>query len=420
MSTIDAEHGAYVGALPPLRLALRRLFPSSSNVGLVMSGAAAAPLLGVPLLFFTHGYVIASKQNETMSAGGNAMANDAINSLFKHGSAVAAPIAPHLVNAATLDTEPQAIEQIVIAHSPANDDAIVAVTQARQALLRRLLQSRLSAEGIEFSAAAVQEIGGCVTPTRFSQLIAVASRHALRRIALVPSREELHAARAAAMDVNIARWTVLDALRAFLVLSHGKLDRDSFVEALEQAFRYADEGELCALYRTLPLLPLGARFAWRASEGCRSNMRSVFEAVACDSQYPAAHFDDVAWRQLIMKAIFVNAPLWRVHGLDSRLSPELARMALDFVDERRSAHRPIPPQLWLCLGPHGEERALNALRVELQRGDLRGRRAALLALARAGQLLRVHQWQGAWLGDLEPTLAQAQAGAFTQASFGEL
>jgi HEAT repeat protein len=95
-------------------------------------------------------------------------------------------------------------------------------------------------------------------------------------------------------------------------------------------------------------------------------------------------------------------------------------MALDFADERRSAKRPIPPQLWLCLGSFGEERAINALRVELRNGDLRARRAALLALARADQLEKAHHWLGAWLGALEPTLAQARAGEFTQQSFATL
>ncbi|MBB6093480.1 hypothetical protein HNQ60_002361 [Povalibacter uvarum] len=292
--------------------------------------------------------------------------------------------------------------------------------QARFTILRQLLQDRLAADASDFVARAVSEIGAGIDATRFSQLIAVASRHSRRRVAFEPTPDELALAAAAQMDINIPYWNQLEALRVLLVLAHRDLDRDAFVEALEQCFRYADEGELCALYRALPLLPDGARFAWRAGEGCRSNMRSVFEAVACDSQFPAAHFDDVAWHQLIMKAVFLNAPLWRVHGLDARLSPELARMALDFVDERRSAGRPVPPQLWLCLGTHGEERALNALRTELRRGDLRGRRAALLALARAGQLPKVHQWLGGWLGDLEPTLAQAHHGDVTQAAFGDL
>lgn len=292
-------------------------------------------------------------------------------------------------------------------------------TSARLTFLQQLLQARLAADASVFIERALTEIRSGVDATRFSQLIAVASRHA-RRTALDPTPNELAIAATMQMDVNIAYWNQLDALRALLILAHRDLLQPSFVEALEQCFRYADEGELCSLYHALPLLPDGARFTWRAGEGCRSNMRSVFEAVACDSQFPVMYFDDVAWRQLIMKAVFLNAPLWRVHGLDKRLSPELARMALDFVEERRSANRPIPSQLWLCLGTHGEERALNSLRIELRRGDLRGRRAALLALARAGHLSKVHQWLGAWLGDLEPTLAQAQAGDTSQLAFRDL
>lgn len=291
---------------------------------------------------------------------------------------------------------------------------------ARFTVLRQLLQAHVDADAIDFVARAIGEIRGGADATRFSQLIAVASRHARRRIALDPTSDELTLAGSVDMDVNVAHWNQLDTLRVLLVLAHPDLTQQSFVEALEQCFRYADEGELCALYRALPLLPDGARFAWRAGEGCRSNMRSVFEAVACDSQFPVAHFDAVAWHQLIMKVVFTNAPLWRVRGLDTRLSPELARMALDFVDERRSAGRPVPPQLWLCLGAHADERALNALRTELRRGELRGRRAALLALARAGQLPRVHQWLGGWLGDLEPTLAQAHHGDITQLAFRDL
>lgn len=290
---------------------------------------------------------------------------------------------------------------------------------AHRVLLSRL-QSRLSNDGVDFIRNAITELRGLAGPVRFAQLISAASRHASRRHPFAPSAAEVQEATAAEMGTDLRHWNTLEALRALLVVSHANLEGDVFVEALEQCFRYADEGELCALYRSLPLLPMGERFVWRASEGCRSNMRSIFEAVACDSQFPAAHFDDIAWRQLVMKAVFINAPLWRVHGLDARLSPELTRMALDFVDERRSANRPIPAQLWLCLGAFGEERALNALRTELQRGDLHGRQAALLALARAGQLRRAHQWLGAWLGDLEPTLARAEAGAFTQEHFAEL
>src|SRR5262249_26964726 len=76
------------------------------------------------------------------------------------------------------------------------------------------------------------------------------------------------------------RWAVLETLRAALVLSRSDLEREGGARAIEEGFRYADEGELRALYRTLAHVPAPERFAWRAGEGCRSNMKSGFEAGA--------------------------------------------------------------------------------------------------------------------------------------------
>jgi hypothetical protein len=122
-------------------------------------------------------------------------------------------------------------------------------------------------------------------------------------------------------------------------------------------------------------------------------MRAVFEAAACDTPFPYRHFDDVAWRQLAIKCVFVEAPLWRVFGLDRRLGAELARMALDLVDERRSAGRAVQHELWLCLGRFGGDRALASIERELAGGgsppNPAGRCAAAIALARAGEIGRL-------------------------------
>ncbi len=113
--------------------------------------------------------------------------------------------------------------------------------------------------------------------------------------------------------------------------------------------------------------------------------RAVFEAICCDSPYPLDHFDDLAWRQAVIKALFVGAPLWRVQGLDQRLDPELARMALDLADERHAAGRRVSPELLLCLGDHGGARALAWIERLFADGDREQRRAAALAFGRAGQ-----------------------------------
>ena len=119
--------------------------------------------------------------------------------------------------------------------------------------------------------------------------------------------------------------------------------------------------------------------------------KSVFEANGCDSTYPAQHFDEVAWRQLCMKTLFVESPLWRVVGVDERADSELARMALDLVDERRSASRNVYPELWMCMGTEPTERALSAIEQELSGADELSRKGAILALGRLGQEERLSE-----------------------------
>lgn len=292
--------------------------------------------------------------------------------------------------------------------------------ESAAALLRDMLDARLMHRPRQFLDSAVSEIAAGTEPRRFASLISLASRHTRRQLALAPSPAECAAAAAVLPGWNPERWNLLETLRALLIASYPDPESETFVEAFDHCFRYADEGELCAFYRSLPLMPAGHRFAWRAGEGCRSNMRSVFEAVACDSPYPVTCFDDTAWNQLLIKAVFIEAPLWRVYGLDSRPSADLARMALDLADERRSAGRPVPPQLWLCLGPFVDERALRALEWELDHGDVAGRRASILALARAGALEEYERRPGSIPEELAPTVAEARAGNTGQAAFAAL
>lgn len=257
----------------------------------------------------------------------------------------------------------------------------------------RGLEQRLEISENEWYSRACDEIGGGVEDARFGALLSMASRHC-RRGRLAPSEEEREAANKIVRGWEPERWRTLEAARVGMILSRPDLAQESCVGALEACFVHADEGELCALYRSLAFLPGGARFAWRAGEGCRTNMLTVFEANACDTPYPAANLDEIAWRQLVVKALFVGAPVWRIRGLDKRLDGELARMTLDLVDERWSAGREIHPELWLCLGEHAGERGRRAIEAELSRGSSipLGRAGACLGLARSGRtdLLRAH------------------------------
>lgn len=276
------------------------------------------------------------------------------------------------------------------------------------------------AGAVEWSDAQTQAIlQEALTADRFAQVLSMASRYAPRG-PLAPTRERQAAAGALLTHWMPERWTALEALRVRLILAQARSENHTLPVCLQEAFRFADEGELCALYRSLQFLPGPERFLWQAKEGCRTNMKSVFEANGCDTAFPVAHFDDVAWRQLCIKMLFVEAPLWRVAGFDDRVDDELARMALDLADERRSAGRPIYPELWMCLGSTPDPRAIGAIEMELGGADELSRKAAILALGRMGQMDRLAEIERDG-GSLFGQVAQwAQLGRHTASSFAAL
>jgi hypothetical protein len=118
--------------------------------------------------------------------------------------------------------------------------------------------------------------------------------------------------------------------------------------------RRGEVRERQAVLRALAALPDPARFAATAIDACRTNAQSVFEAIACDNPYPAAHFPEPAFNQLVLKALFVGAPARRIRGLPARLTGELVRMVEAYASERRAAGRPIPDDAtWLLAGAGG-------------------------------------------------------------------
>ncbi|QDU84744.1 hypothetical protein Pla163_18580 [Planctomycetes bacterium Pla163] len=258
----------------------------------------------------------------------------------------------------------------------------------------RVLSERLDAPGLEFLARELERSAVASTDdaARFGVRLGLASRHARRR-PLDLSDAEHDLGRSIVQGLDPEAWTLLDVLRVRLVLALPDLAGERTAGLLEEAFRYGDEGETCALLRSVPVLPAPERFLWRVTEGCRSNMRSVFEAAATDTPFCVQHFDDVAWRQALLKSLFIGAPLWRVFGVDERLDAETQRMALDYADERRSAGRSVPPELWMLLaGAELDERALHSVEAEVTVGPGPARAGAYLALARGGRtgILRAH------------------------------
>lgn len=180
-------------------------------------------------------------------------------------------------------------------------------------------------------------------PGTFAPAFAAAGRR-LSRVAITDDD-------AAAITAAGTRWPVTGADecgRAALVLAAtAALPAEAQVGFVRDLLRRGELRERQAVLRVLAALPDPARFVELAIDACRSNVETVFAAIACDNDFPARHFPPAAFHQMVLKALFIGAPLARIAGLAARTTDELVRMVDAYASERRAAGRPIPDDVAL-------------------------------------------------------------------------
>lgn len=294
------------------------------------------------------------------------------------------------------------------------------MTQTIFSFLNNILAERLNAKSYDFILKTQSEIKNQVADVRFTAFISLTSRFVSKQPLTLSVSESVKAGNFMA-GWNIENWNLLEVARVSLILARTDLHNPTFADSFNKWFSYADEGELCAYYRAIPVLPEPQRLLWRAAEGCRTNMKTVFMAVACDSPFPQAHFDHVAWNQLVVKALFTETPLARVYGVDNRLSSELTHIVLDYMDERTSAGRDTPVDAWLCIGTTTDNRFDKAVNVALQTSSLKQQAAAIIALGRAQREQELPKILASNINSSIKNIAQQVLnGKTTQSDFHEL
>lgn len=178
-------------------------------------------------------------------------------------------------------------------------------------------------------------------------------------------------------------WSVDQATRSLLLLAFPSEDANRYVATVEKLRAAADVAEQVAIYQTLPLLPHTQRFEAFAIEGLRTNMTAVFNAIALRNPYPAEYFNEAAWNQMILKALFVESQLSQIQGIDERANAPLAQMLSDYAHERWAAGRKVNPQLWRPLGPQATGDLVADLERVVNSPELAEQQAAALACASA-------------------------------------
>lgn len=158
-------------------------------------------------------------------------------------------------------------------------------------------------------------------------------------------------------DVATAYWSAADAGRVALTLAAQHSAHTQSSEFLRQVFERCSDTETSALLRGLALYTHDARHKDTAYLLGRTNSVDVFSALACHNPYPAAHFSELEFNQLVLKTLFVGVSIENLLGLAQRVNPTLSRMCEDYYDERVAADRSVPPDIWLALLPFASPRA---------------------------------------------------------------
>jgi uncharacterized protein (DUF2267 family) len=145
-----------------------------------------------------------------------------------------------------------------------------------------------------------------------------------------------------------------DEARAGLLLALPG-DADAVADAVARVYHQGDPAEKHAVLAALPRLDdeREARIGDAALPLVRDALRTNDTRLVAAAMGPYAerHLDDAAWRQAVLKLVFMGVPVSVVSGLERRADDELARMASDFADERRAAGRVVPTDVDLLLGP---------------------------------------------------------------------
>lgn len=250
-------------------------------------------------------------------------------------------------------------------------------TAAVQEYLKKALAGNVAPEALVWLEEQVDKIRHSTSPNSFFLAFSKASRH-FKKETLSRDLGSLSLEESGMLPFSPNHWDSLQTARTFLLLQLPQ-EKTSWMTTVQQLFETADMHEQQALYAALPLLPFAEDLLPRAIEGCRTNMSLVFDAIALNNPYPARFFPEANWNQLVLKAIFMQSPLYQILQLDARRNPALASMATDFAHERWAAGRAVMPEVWRLLVPFLGPQYLDDLKKVLDSSDALEQKAGALA-----------------------------------------
>lgn len=239
--------------------------------------------------------------------------------------------------------------------------------QEVRSFLLQSLERDTEEKSIQWLKQKAQKIQESTSPTSFFLAFSQASRFFSKDLLSLSDQEKNQSSQIVS-GFELAHWNRLQAARSFLLL-YLPQEKKTWFSAINQLFETGDMHEQQALFAALPILPFQEDLLTRAIDGCRTNMTLIFDAIALNNPFPAAFFPEANWNQLVLKAVFMQRPLYRIQGLEKRRNSALAEIASDFAHERWAAGRNVMPELWRLVVPFMNDQYLADLKKVMNSTD---------------------------------------------------
>lgn len=247
--------------------------------------------------------------------------------------------------------------------------------------LQQLTAKNLDTKASEWLQQQTQRFASKETAAYFNLTFTAIPRF-VNRSEVPVSATEIKALQQIRPALQLSGWSLDRLVRTWWLLQWPAKEERQYVQQIEGLFKSAEIKEQIALYGALPLLAYPEAFTRRASEGLRTNISSVFEAIALDNPYPAEYFEEAAWNQMVLKSFFMDVEVNRIQGMDERANPKLAHILSDYAHERWAAGRAVNPLLWRPVAPFIDDRIFPDIEKLFRSADERENDAAALACSR--------------------------------------
>ena len=188
-------------------------------------------------------------------------------------------------------------------------------------------------------------------------------------------------------EFTIENWTLDQLCRLSLLINYPLLN----LQNLTKLISVADTQEQITIYKSIFYLKNASQYTPLVVDGIRTNITGIFDAITLKNLYPAKYFSQDQWNQMVLKAIFMERPVYQIEGIDQRKNEKLALILFDYARERWAASRRVTPELWRMM--RGYLTIDQFLEMKKQMGEsIKPHQEAMLKLIKESNLNNSQQW----------------------------